>query len=207
MAKATSKTGKSTGSGVKKKATGATKGANKKAPARKASTKAGGLEAKSSAVEEAAMAARNSTDSFLVRKEDAERGWWIVDATGQKVGRLATAVATLIRGKHKPTFTPHVDHGDFVVVINTDKIVLSGNKTLVKKYYRHSRFFGSLKAKTAEQYMKEDSTFIVKEAVEGMLPNNKMANGLILKLKAYKGAEHPHSAQKPQVYQMTTRKG
>lgn len=148
----------------------------------------------------------NSMDTWIGKPATAERGWWIVDAAGQRVGRVAAVVANLIRGKHKPTFTPHADMGDFVVVINTDKLEMTGNKVDTKNYYRHSRFFGSLKAKSAAQYMKEDSTFVMKQAVEGMLPDNKMAYTLINKLKSYKGAEHPHASQKPQVYQLA-RKG
>jgi large subunit ribosomal protein L13 len=138
--------------------------------------------------------------TMFVRKEDAERNWWIVDATNQRVGRIATHIAKLLRGKHKPTFTPNVDNGDFVVVINTDKMEFTGSKWLDKKYYRHSRFFGSLKEKTAEQMRGEDSTFIISEAVRGMLPDNRLSMSLINKLKAYPGAEHPHSVQKPQAY-------
>lgn len=139
-------------------------------------------------------------NTWNAKKEDAERNWWIVDAADMRVGRLATTIATLLRGKHKPTFTPHVDNGDFVIVINTDQIQMTGDKMDTKKYFRHSRFFGSLKEKTAAQMKEEDSTFIVHEAVRGMLPTNKLSRHLINKLKLYKGAEHIHSAQKPQAY-------
>lgn len=188
------------------KATGA-----KKKPAAK---KSGGTKAKSAkktakvakAVEAEFNRPTNSTDTTMVKKENVERNWWIVDASGQRLGRIATVVANLLRGKHKPTFTPNVDNGDFVIVVNTDKLEMTGNKVDVKKYYRHSRFFGSLKEKSAAQYMKEDSTFVMKQAVEGMLPNNRLAFNLINKLKAFKGAEHPHAVQKPQAYTIT-RKG
>jgi large subunit ribosomal protein L13 len=119
-----------------------------------------------------------------------------------RVGRLATHIANLLRGKHKPTFTPHVDNGDFVVVINTDKLELTGNKWNEKKYYRHSRFFGSMKEKTAELMKQENPEFVLHEAVRGMLPTNKLSYSLINKLKLYKGSEHPHSAQKPQPFQV-----
>jgi large subunit ribosomal protein L13 len=140
--------------------------------------------------------------TWNAKQEEVDRQWWVVDAADQKVGRIATHVATLLRGKHKPIFTPHVDTGDFVVVINTDKMVLTGNKGESKKYFTHSRFFGSLKEKTAAQMQDEDSTFIINEAVRGMLPTNKMTRHLILKLKAFKGSEHPHDAQKPQAYNL-----
>lgn len=146
-------------------------------------------------------------DSWMAKPEEADRNWWIVDASGQRVGRLATQIANLLRGKHKATFTPHVDNGDFVIVINTDKVELTGTKWQDKKYFRHSRFFGSLKEKTAAQMKDYDSTFVVHEAVRGMLPTNKLSYSLINKLKTYKGAEHPHSVQKPQAYQLTKKKG
>lgn len=136
----------------------------------------------------------------MAKPDEVERNWWIIDAKGHRVGRLATHIATLLRGKNKPTFTPHVDTGDFVIVINTDKLELTGTKWTEKKYYRHSRFFGSLKEKTAEQMKTEDPAFVLSEAVRGMLPTNKMSFQLIKKLKAYPGAEHPHAVQKPQAY-------
>lgn len=138
--------------------------------------------------------------TWNAKPDEVERKWWIVDASGQKVGRIATHIANLLRGKHKPQFTPHVDTGDFVVVVNTDKMELTGSKWLDKKYYRHSRFFGSMKEKTAEQMKHEDSTFILHEAVRGMLPTNKMSRHLILKMKPYKGPDHVHGAQKPVPY-------
>lgn len=134
--------------------------------------------------------------------EDVERKWHLIDAGGQRVGRVATHVANLLRGKNKAIFTPHVDTGDFVVVINTDKMELTGTKWTDKKYFRHSRFFGSLKEKTAAQMKEEDSTFILNEAVRGMLPTNKMSRHLILKMKAFKGAQHEHAAQKPEAYSL-----
>lgn len=140
--------------------------------------------------------------TWMAKAEDAERNWWILDAANMTVGRVATQIATLLRGKHKPTFTPHVDNGDFVVVINTDKLKFSGVKMDTKKYFRHSRFFGSLKEKTAAQMKEEDSTFILNEAVRGMLPTNKLSRHLLLKMKAYPGAEHPHATQKPQPYKI-----
>ncbi len=145
--------------------------------------------------------------TFMAKAEEADRNWWIVDASGQRLGRLATQIATLLRGKHKPTFTPHMDNGDFVVVINADKVEMTGTKWTEKKYYSHSRFFGSLKEKSAAQMKDFDSTFIIHEAVRGMLPTNKLSYSLINKLKTYKGSEHPHAVQKPQAYKLSTKKG
>jgi large subunit ribosomal protein L13 len=149
----------------------------------------------------------NNSKTWMAKAEEADRNWWIIDAQGQRLGRLATQIATLLRGKNKPTFTPHVDNGDFVIVINTDKIEMTGTKWEDKKYYRHSRFFGSLKEKTATQVKQTDSAFIIREAVRGMIPTNKLSYSLINKLKAYPGAEHPHAKQKAQAYKLTTKKG
>ena len=136
----------------------------------------------------------------MAKSEEVQRAWHLIDAADQKVGRVATHIANLLRGKHKTIFTPHADTGDFVVVINTDKMVLTGSKWDSKKYYRHSRFFGSMKIKTAAQIKEDDSSFIMHEAVRGMLPTNKMSRHLILKMKAYKAATHDHAAQKPTPY-------
>jgi len=143
----------------------------------------------------------------MAKPEEADRNWWIVDAEGQRLGRLATQIANLLRGKHKPTFTPHVDNGDFVIVINAEKIEMTGTKWTDKKYYRHSRFFGSLKEKTAAQVKQVDSAFVIQEAVRGMLPTNRLSYSLLNKLKAYPGAEHPHAQQKAQPYKLSTKKG
>jgi large subunit ribosomal protein L13 len=145
-------------------------------------------------------------NTWNAKAEEVDRKWLVIDATGLKVGRLATEVATILRGKHKPTYTPNVDTGDFVVIINTDKAELTGNKWNEKKYFTHSRFFGSLKEKTAAQMKQEDSTFVIREAVRGMLPTNKLSRDVINKLKMYTGAEHPHAAQKPEVYTVSTGK-
>lgn len=146
------------------------------------------------------------TKTWMAKPEEVERKWWIVDASGQRVGRVATHLANLLRGKNKPQFTPHVDTGDFVVVVNTDQMELTGSKWEDKKYFRHSRFFGSLKEKTAAQIKVEDSTFVLHEAVRGMLPTNKMSRHLILKMKSYRGAEHPHAPQKPVPYSLENKK-
>lgn len=138
--------------------------------------------------------------TWNAKTEETDRKWFVIDAAGQRLGRVATHVASILRGKNLPTFTPHADAGGFVVIINSDKIEMTGNKWNTKKYYRHSRFFGSLKEKTAEQMKQDDSMFIVSEAVRGMLPVNKLSKTLINKLKVYPGADHPHAAQKPEAY-------
>ncbi|MCB0368887.1 MAG: 50S ribosomal protein L13 [Bdellovibrionales bacterium] len=140
------------------------------------------------------------TKTFMAKSDEISRKWYLIDAADKKVGRIATHIASILRGKHKPTFTPHADTGDFVVVINTDKMVLTGTKWEAKKYYRHSRFFGSMKETTAAEMKEKDSAFIIHEAVRGMLPTNKMSRHLILKMKAFPGAVHDHSAQKPEAY-------
>lgn len=145
-------------------------------------------------------------NTWNAKPDEVERKWWIVDASGVRVGRLATQIANLLRGKHKPQYTPHVDTGDFVVVINTDKMELTGSKWEDKKYFRHSRFFGSLKEKTAAQFQKEDSAFIIHEAVRGMLPTNKMSRHLIQKMKPFTGPDHQHAAQKPAPFTVEVKK-
>lgn len=128
--------------------------------------------------------------------------WWIVDAEGKTLGRMATEIANVLRGKNKPTFTPHVDTGDFVVVINPEKIVLKGRKAEQKVYYRHTGYFGGLKETTVkEMFIKQPEDVVIK-AVEGMLPKNKLSKQIIKKLKVYKGSEHPHDAQQPEVLEI-----
>ena len=131
------------------------------------------------------------------KAEEVQRKWWIVDASGKTVGRLATEISRVLRGKNKPQFTPDVDTGDFVVVINTDGLKFTGNKLTEKNYYSHSRFFG-LKELSADKQHAKDSTEIIRSAVRGMLPKNKLASQQIKKLKTYTGATHPHEAQKPE---------
>lgn len=145
--------------------------------------------------------------TWNAKTEETDHKWFVVDASGLRLGRLATQVANILRGKNLPTFTPNADAGGFVVVINSDKIEMTGDKWNTKKYYRHSRFFGSLKEKTAEQMKQNDSEFIISEAVRGMLPVNKLSKTLITKLKVYKGPEHPHAAQKPEAFVIKTKKG
>jgi large subunit ribosomal protein L13 len=145
--------------------------------------------------------------TWNAKTEETDHKWFVVDASGLRLGRLATHVANILRGKNLPTYTPHADTGGFVVIINSDKIEMTGNKWTTKKYYTHSRFFGSLKEKSAEQMKQTDSEFIISEAVRGMLPTNKLSKSLITKLKVYKGPEHPHAAQKPEAFVIKTKKG
>ena len=136
--------------------------------------------------------------TYMAHAETVERKWYVVDAEGKTLGRLATKVAAVLRGKHKPTFTPNVDTGDFVIVINTDKVVLTGNK-LEDKYYRyHTGYIGGLKEIPYKKLMAEKSDLAVYEAVKGMLPKNSLGRAMIKKLRVYKGAEHNHAAQKPE---------
>ena len=140
--------------------------------------------------------------TYMAHAETVERKWYVVDAEGQTLGRLATKVASVLRGKHKPTFTPNVDTGDFVIVINTDKVVLTGKK-LEDKYYRyHSGYIGGLKEISYKKLMAEKSDLAVYEAVKGMLPKNSLGRAMIKKLRVYKGAEHNQSAQKPEVLKL-----
>lgn len=133
-----------------------------------------------------------------LRKEDVERDWYIVDATNLTLGRISTKIAQVLRGKHKPSFTPHVDNGDYVIVINAEKIRLTGNKLNDKVYIRYSGYPGGQKSKTAKQVLDSKPTAIVEHAVKGMLPKNRLGSAIYKKLFVYVGAEHPHGAQKPQ---------
>ena len=128
----------------------------------------------------------------------AERKWWVVDATDIPLGRLASRVATVLRGKNKPTYTPHVDTGDFVIVVNASKVKLTGRKLQQKKYYRHSGSPGGFREESYEHLMVRPPEFPVTKAVKGMLPKNVLGRDLITKLKVYAGADHPHAAQKPE---------
>ena len=140
--------------------------------------------------------------TYSAKPLEVERKWWVVDAEGQTLGRLATTVANILRGKNKPQYTPNVDTGDFVIVINSSKITVSGNKETDKKYYRHSGYPGGLKVETFQSLMAKNPVAAVEKAVKGMLPHNTLGQEQFNKLKVYAGAEHPHQAQNPQVYEM-----
>ena len=138
----------------------------------------------------------------MATAESVERKWYVVDATDMPLGRLASQVAAILRGKHKPTFTPHVDTGDFVIVINTDKIVLTGKKLDKKLYRYHTGHVGGLKEITYKTLIEKKSDLAVYEAIKGMLPKNSLGAKMLKKCKIYKGAEHKHEAQKPEVLEL-----
>ena len=137
--------------------------------------------------------------TYMAHAETVERKWYVVDAEGIALGRLATRVAAVLRGKNKPTFTPNVDTGDFVIVINTDKVVLTGKKLEDKFYRYHTGYIGGLKEIPYKKLMAEKSDLAVYEAVKGMLPKNSLGRAMLKKLRVYKGGEHNHAAQKPEV--------
>jgi large subunit ribosomal protein L13 len=136
---------------------------------------------------------------------EVARRWYVVDAEGQTLGRLATRIADTLRGKGKPEYTPHVDTGDFVVVVNAEKIRVTGNKLDQKLYYRHSGYPGGLRSRTLRAQLERRPTEVIRKAVKGMLPRNKLASAQIGKLKVYAGPEHPHAAQSPEELKLETR--
>jgi large subunit ribosomal protein L13 len=136
--------------------------------------------------------------TFVAKPSDRERNWLIVDASGKTLGRLATQIADALRGKRKPTYTPHIDTGDFVIVINAEKIHVTGNKLAQKRYYRHSGYPGGLKSRSLADMLDRRPEEVIRLAVKGMLPRNRLARRQITKLKVYAGPEHPHAAQQPQ---------
>lgn len=140
--------------------------------------------------------------TYTPKAGDIERVWWVVDAEGETLGRLASKIAPILRGKHKPSFTPNLDVGDFVIVINCDKIVVTGNKLEEKMYYRHSGYPGGLTEITLSDNLRRFPDRPLKEAVKGMLPKNALGRQMLSKLKIYAGSEHPHAAQKPTVLEL-----
>ena len=138
--------------------------------------------------------------TYSAKASELERKWYVIDAEGKVVGRLASEVAKILRGKNKPTFTPNVDTGDFVIVINTDKMVFTGNKLEDKIYRRHTGYIGNMKETQAKDMMAKDSTKILMLAVKGMLPKNSLGRKMLTKLRVYAGSEHEQAAQKPEVY-------
>ena len=135
--------------------------------------------------------------TVMAKSETVDRKWYVVDATNIPLGRVASQVAAVLRGKNKTIYTPHVDTGDYVIVLNTDKMILTGNKLTQKKYYRHSGFPGGLKETLYKDLMEKRSDFALEKAVKGMLPKNSLGKKMFGKLKVYKGNEHPHQAQQP----------
>ncbi|MBU0495772.1 MAG: 50S ribosomal protein L13 [Chloroflexi bacterium] len=136
--------------------------------------------------------------TYATRASDIQRKWWVVDADGQNLGRLATRIAHILRGKHKPIYTPHLDVGDFVVVVNAAKIQVTGRKLDQKMYYRHSNYPGGLKQITLRDQLQRHPNRVLESAVRGMLPHNRLGRQMFKKLKVYAGSEHPHDAQQPQ---------
>ncbi|MBP2704841.1 50S ribosomal protein L13 [Microbispora sp. RL4-1S] len=141
--------------------------------------------------------------TFSPKPNDVERQWYVIDATDVVLGRLASQVATLLRGKHKPIFAPHVDTGDFVIVVNADKVALTGNKLEQKKAYRHSGYPGGLRSVSYGELMEKRPDRAVEKAVRGMLPKNSLGRKMAKKLKVYAGAEHPHKAQQPVPFEIS----
>lgn len=139
--------------------------------------------------------------SYMAKPEEIEKKWYVIDAEGKVLGRLATEVASILRGKHKPIYTPHVDTGDFVIVINADKVKLTGKKLEQKKYYYHSGYPGGLKSVSYNRMMEENPEKAIELAVKGMMPKNKLGRQMFKKLKVYSGPEHKHEAQQPELYE------
>lgn len=140
--------------------------------------------------------------TYMAKTREVPANWHVLDAEGQTLGRLATQAATLLRGKHKPEFTPHIDTGDFVIIINCEKIVLTGNKLNDKMYYRHSQYTGGLKVTSAKDMLKNKPAEMVFKAVKGMMPSTKLGNAQLKKLRTYAGTEHEHQAQKPENWEL-----
>ena len=138
--------------------------------------------------------------SFMANAQNIERKWYVVDATDLTLGRLSTEVATLLRGKHKPTFTPHVDCGDYVIIVNAEKVALTGSKLDDKMYYRHSGYPGGLKSRTAKRMLELQPQKVLEKSIRGILPKNRLGDDMYRKLYVYVGPEHPHQAQKPEAY-------
>lgn len=138
--------------------------------------------------------------TYSAKAETVEHDWYVVDATGLTLGRLSTEIARRLRGKHKPVYTPHVDTGDYVVVINAEKVNVTGNKRSDKMYYRHSGYPGGLKSMSFEKLVAHDARQVIELAVKGMMPRNPLGRKMLGKLKVYAGAEHPHAAQQPKEF-------
>lgn len=139
--------------------------------------------------------------TYMAKKEELNRKWYIIDAAGKTAGSVAATAATILNGKHKPEYTPHVDCGDFVIVINAAKVVWTGNKLDQKKYYRHTGYVGGIKEESLKDVMEKKPEFAIKQAVKGMLPHNTIGAASIGRLKVYAGAEHEQQAQKPEAYE------
>ena len=142
--------------------------------------------------------------TYVATPASRERNWLVVDATGQTLGRLATQLADALRGKRKPEYTPHVDTGDFVIVVNAERISVTGNKRAEKRYYRHSGYPGGLRSRTLEEMLARRPEEVIRRAVKGMLPRNRLGRAQLRKLKVYAGPDHPHAAQKPEPMEVSS---
>jgi len=147
---------------------------------------------------------RGLLKTYVATPADRQRDWYVVDAEGQTLGRLATRIADALRGKRKPEYTPHVDTGDFVVVVNAEKIHVTGDKLAQKRYWRHSGYPGGIKSRTLAEMLERRPEEVIRKAVKGMLPRNRLARQQLTKLKVYAGPEHPHQAQQPQPMEIQT---
>ncbi|MGM0444813.1 MAG: 50S ribosomal protein L13 [Bacillota bacterium] len=136
--------------------------------------------------------------TYMAKPDEVDKKWYVVDAEDKTLGRIASRIATVLRGKHKPEYTPHVDTGDFVIVVNSEKVKLTGNKWDQKIHYKHSQYPGGLKTKTYGELRDKNPQEIIRHAVDGMVPNNKLGKKMMKKLKIYAGPDHPHQAQKPE---------
>ena len=137
-------------------------------------------------------------NSYMQKKETVTRNWYVIDAVGKPLGRVASKAAVVLRGKHKPTYTPHVDCGDYIIIVNASKVLLTGNKMEDKKYYNHSQYPGGLRIRTAKEMVERYPEEMVEKAVKGMLPKNRLGRSMYKKLFVYAGENHPHMAQKPE---------
>ena len=140
--------------------------------------------------------------SYMQKKETVERNWYVIDAEGKPLGRVATLAATYLRGKNKPTYTPHIDCGDYIIIVNASKVNLTGNKLDAKMYYNHSQYTGGLRERTARTMREEDPEEMIERAVKGMLPHNRLGREMYKKLFVYAGADHKQQAQKPEVLEV-----
>jgi large subunit ribosomal protein L13 len=138
-----------------------------------------------------------------MRPQDVERSWWLIDAENKTLGRLATEVASRLRGKHKPQYTPHVDTGDYIIVINAEKVRVTGNKETGKIYYRHSGYPGGIRATSVATMREQHPERLIEKAVKGMLPKNPLGRAMFRKLKVYAGSDHPHTAQQPEILEVS----
>ena len=143
--------------------------------------------------------------TYVATPDSRERNWLVVDASGKTLGRLATQIADALRGKRKPEYTPHIDVGDFVIVVNAERISVTGNKRQEKRYYRHSGYPGGLRSRTLDDMLERRPEEVLRRAVKGMLPRNRLGRAQLTKLKVYAGPDHPHEAQKPEPMEIETR--